>query len=433
MPKITKTTTTTTTIKPKSLLKVKSVKPVLDETQKALLKQQKKEERKKAKEEALQAKKIAALSTALLTNDTDQKMDNKERDRDRDREKDNDVDLIMTKRRKVSASLLKTRMSSAGLQNPISRKKIWGNLVIMMRRQGYRPIQHAKPPTDIQELLPNNKGVLGELHMHFIDERLFDRDVINNNQKEKEKEKEKETVCWREPVYVVLASKAGEPTLKSLTFRSQHLILITDSLTGRAQGVLQELSVQLPPVHKTAELARLQEKRSLERFYADHNDRGEADHEKKTKKEKDMEALLQNISAGNSINTTSSSSLSSSSSSLVITNNNNNNTNNNKTHKLPPLLLNEVYVEAFESSTFLFDLPEQRYLNVTQFSKASDAEIKKVCEIFKTPRGHKDFPQMLDTDPVARYYRLTQNEVLKQTRLSSTAGQDISYRAIISA
>ncbi len=212
---------------------------------------------------------------------------------------------LVSKKPKLSAATLKTKMSPSGLQNPISRRKIWKHLTLMMERSGYRAVAHAKPPTDEEEILPNNRNVLGQFHCHFVDTNAGDESSpapsLSNEAKK-----------IREPVYVLFASKAGEPTLKSLTFHSRHLILITDSLTGRAKTVLQSLPVRAPP------LVAKESKATVE------------------------------------------------------------------TKEVAPLTLNDVFVEAFVSKDFMFDLPRQRYLNVMQFSKTPLSEVQQVCTIYGT-------------------------------------------------
>jgi DNA-directed RNA polymerase subunit H (RpoH/RPB5) len=247
---------------------------------------------------------------------------------------------------RLSAATMKTRMSPSMLQNPLERQKIWVNLQRMMVRRGYRWEQHSEPPTAVEQLLPNNKGYLGTFHLHGIDT----------------------TDAKREPVYVIFCSKAGEPTLKSLEYPSRHIILVADSLTGRARTVLHNLALKTPP----------------------------------------------------SSTTTTPTAPSSSSSSTV-------------TSIEPPTGMDGRYIEAFASNFFMFDLLRQRYLNTVEFSPLveTDPELEHVLNLFERGRDRSHFPRMLDSDPVARYLRVDVGAVLKQERLSTSAGRHLSYRALV--
>jgi hypothetical protein len=285
---------------------------------------------------------------------------------------------LVTKKPKLSAATLKTKMSPSGLQNPISRRKIWKHLTLMMERSGYRAVAHAKPPTDEEEILPNNRNVLGQFHLHFIDANALEKSDDSKSEATGGSASEHEPKKIREPVYVLFASKAGEPTLKSLTFHSRHLILITDSLTGRAKTVLQSLPVRAPPLVVKV----------------------------------DMDAEIKELP------------------------------------KPPVLTLNDVFVEAFVSKDFMFDLPRQRYLNVMQFSRTPLSEVQQVCTIYGTRKRAtkaeagdvpltasdvENFPKMFESDPVARYYRLAPSDILRVDRLSSSAGRHLAHRVIVPA
>lgn len=239
---------------------------------------------------------------------------------------------------RLSAATLKTRMLPYMLQSPIGRRKIWMNLQMMMERRGYRWVAHASPPADHAELLPNNKGFLGTFYMHAVDT----------------------TPAKREPVYVMFCSKAGDPTLQSLTFPSRHAIVVADSLTGRARAVIKDVCLKAPP-----------------------------------------------------------SSLPETEGSKVWTGEE----------------LKELYIEAFSSSFMMFDLLKQRYLRTVEFRSLPEdsKELEQVMNLFERARDKSHFPRMFDTDPVARYMRLNTGDILKQQRLSTSAGVHNSFRCIVGA
>lgn len=246
---------------------------------------------------------------------------------------------------RLSAATLKTRMSPAMLQNPIARKKIWANVMQMMIRRGYEWVQDRAPPADHEELWPNNRGFLSIFHMHAADPASVSADLK------------------REPVYVVFCSKAGDPTLKSLQYPSRHIVLVSDSLTGRARGALQQLATKTPPfAHQVT------------------------------------------------TNTTA--------------------IGDKKEEGWP---LKDVFVEAFVSTSFMFDLLKQRYLKIVQFETVSAAELEKVYDVFERKRDLNHFPKMLDTDPVVRHLRLPVGSVMKTTRLSTLAALHNAYRVIVRA
>lgn len=246
---------------------------------------------------------------------------------------------------RLSAATLKTKMSPAMLQNPIARKKIWCNLMKMMVRRGYEWVQDKPAPSDTEQLWPNNKNYLGIFHMHAVDK----------------------TAAKREPVYVIFCSKAGEPTLKSLQYPSKHIVLISDSLTGRARAALQALPM------KAANAAT-----------------------------ETVPIVAVSTAAG--------------ASTLVAP---------------TMYALKDVLVEAFVSSYFMFDLLKQRYLRVVEFSATTPKELDTVFDVFERKRDLGHFPRMLDTDPVVRHLRLPIGSVIKQTRLSTASATHNSYRVIV--
>jgi len=300
------------------------------------------------------------------------------------KKKDVSKTAVQKKPARLSAATLKTRMSPAMLQNPIARRKIWTNLMQMMTRRGYEWVSDRPQPTEYEQLWPNNKGFLGFFHMYAVD-------------------KNTDPSTKREPVHVIFCSKAGEPTLKSLQYPSKHIILVSDSLTGRCRAALSALNTKAPPmanapiVKVSATEKQLNVELDLDQ---DTKDSKEAKDEKQVKKKsgtnKVKDAALSVVAAS-----------------------------------VSGIELKDVYVEAFVSTYFMFDLLRQRYLKVVQFSATDNAEMDKVFDVYERKRDLTRFPKMLDTDPVVRHLRLPLGSVITQTRLSTASGIHKSYRYIV--
>jgi DNA-directed RNA polymerase subunit H (RpoH/RPB5) len=242
---------------------------------------------------------------------------------------------------RLSAAMLKTRMSPNMLQNAERRKIIWRNLMRLMERRGYTWVQDRPPPTDTEMLLPNAKHVLGSFHMHAVDADP--------------------TESKREPVYVVFCSRAGEPTLKHLQYPSRHILVVSDSLTPRLRAALATHPLKAPPLASTGA-------------------------------GRDLTALPT---------------------------------------KENTLTFKDVFVEPLQSSFFLYDLLNQRYLRTVTFSPTSPDELQRVFDVFERKRDLSKFPRFLDSDPVVRYMRIPAGTVVKLPRLSTTAGIQRTYRAVV--
>lgn len=277
---------------------------------------------------------------------------------------------------RISAATLKTRMSPAMLQNPIARKKIWANLMQMMIRRGYKWVQDRPAPADYEDLWPNNRGFLSFFHMHAADA----------------------TEGKREPVYVVFCSKAGEPTLKSLQYPSRHIILVSDSLTGRARGALLQLPTKNPPL--AHEITSSNNNTTTTTTTTTSNG---AAAEPVVELKNTIACSKSGEEKGGGIGGGGSSGFG----------------------------LKDVFVEAFVSTSFMFDLLKQRYLKIVQFDSTSPAELEKVYEVFERKRDLAHFPRMLDTDPVVRHLRLPVGSVIKTTRLSTLSAVHNAYRVIV--
>lgn len=315
---------------------------------------------------------------------------------------------------RLSAATLKTRMSPSMLQNRMARRIIWNNIRVMLERRGYEWVADRAPPADHEELLPNNKGYLGLFHMHAVDRRPTGTLVpsasaltgiasatpsVGTTSMEIEDQSkscssiggetsvvpstvEKSVVTTanakapvREPIYVVFCAKAGEPTLNSLTYPSRHIVLVSDSLTGRARAALSALESKMPPT------------------------------------------TLEGAGSAEAAYTAGPPSAASIASLLP---------------QPPAYILNQVYMEAFQSVSFMFDLLQQHYLQGVRFSLTTPEELERVFEAYEPGRHLDRFPKILDIDPVVRYLRLPVGGVLKQERLSNSAGVHTTYRLISS-
>jgi DNA-directed RNA polymerase subunit H (RpoH/RPB5) len=292
---------------------------------------------------------------------------------------------------RLSAATLKTRMSPAMLQNPIARRKIWANLMQMMIRRGYEWVQDRPAPADYEELWPNNRGFLGIFHMHAADP---------NTKKEK-----------REPVHVVFCSKAGEPTLKSLQYPSRHIILVSDSLTGRARGALQQLPTKTPPLASEPSCSSISATTTSTT----------------TMSTPPMSTTAMATSMATSMATTATTTTSPTPMATLAVKDK----KGDEKDVGNGFGLKDVFVEAFVSTSFMFDLLKQRYLKIVQFDGTPAAELEKVYEVFERKRDLAHFPRMLDTDPVVRHLRLPVGSVMKTTRLSTLAAVHNAYRVIV--
>lgn len=244
---------------------------------------------------------------------------------------------------RLSAATLKIRMSPALLQNPINRKKIWTNVMQMMVRRGYEWVKDREPPSEFDQLWPNNKGFLGFFHMHAVHSAPQS--------------------LKREKVYVVFCSKAGEPTLKSIQYPSRHVIVVSDSLTGRAKAALLTLAVKSPPNDKPRETLVGPNGVKLDLSYE----------------------------------------------------------------------FKDVFVEAFSSTSFMFDLLNQRYLKVVKFKQTSTEELETVFDTYERKKDVNHFPKMLDIDPVVKHLRTPVNAVLKISRLSVNSAVHNTFRLVTKA
>ena len=276
------------------------------------------------------------------------------------------------KKKGLSASTIKNKMSPYMLQNPTRRKIIWKNIQMMMEYRGYKWIQDKPEPTIYQDLIPDNKWVLGTFHMHAEHEK-------------------------NENVYVIFCAKSGYPTLRKIEYPSRHIILVSDTLTGRARAVLQNLNITNVPLKGHYKDGKM-EKEIVKREKIGTLKTRKLEKEKVVMKpgEKD----IPKIEEPNPI----------------------------KLYKL-----NEIYIEAFPSSFFMFNLLKQRYLNSIEFKPLQKKEeIQPIFDIYEKNSDLNRLPKFNVEDPIVRFFRLSENNIVELKRLSSSAGEHFSYRTVAS-
>lgn len=116
---------------------------------------------------------------------------------------------------RISAAIYKTKMMSEFLQDPDQRQVIWNMVERMLIRRGYTWVSDLPAPPRHAYLLPTNKNFLYIYHRHAVKEGC-------------------------EPIFVLFFSKLGEPNLKTLGFPSRHIVIVSDSLTGKAKTAISE-------------------------------------------------------------------------------------------------------------------------------------------------------------------------------------------------
>jgi len=91
-------------------------------------------------------------------------------------------------------------------------------------------------------------------------------------------------------------------------------------------------------------------------------------------------------------------------------------------------LMNDVYknIELFLFKNLTFNIT--RHVDMPQHIPLSPKEIAEVVEKYKTNKNQ--FPKMLTTDPIARYYGVSAGGMFKIIRKSQSSGEYISYRYV---
>lgn len=89
--------------------------------------------------------------------------------------------------------------------------------------------------------------------------------------------------------------------------------------------------------------------------------------------------------------------------------------------------VNDLFVQAFSERELSFNVTKHHL--VPKHRVLTSEEKRSVVKKYRTPT--KQFPLMLSSDPVARYYGLLPGSMVKITRPSPTAGEYVLYRVVI--
>ena len=91
-------------------------------------------------------------------------------------------------------------------------------------------------------------------------------------------------------------------------------------------------------------------------------------------------------------------------------------------------ILNDVYknVELFLFKNLTFNIT--RHVDMPTHIPLSAEEISEVLDKYKTNKNQ--FPKMLESDPVARYYGIKSGGMFKIIRKSQSSGEYITYRYV---
>jgi DNA-directed RNA polymerase I, II, and III subunit RPABC1 len=87
-----------------------------------------------------------------------------------------------------------------------------------------------------------------------------------------------------------------------------------------------------------------------------------------------------------------------------------------------------ISIEMFYVNELMFNVT--KHIFVPQHEILSDIE-KRETMIRLRCKDIKKFPQMLTTDPVARYFNMKKGQLVRITRPSETCGKYISYRVVV--
>lgn len=89
--------------------------------------------------------------------------------------------------------------------------------------------------------------------------------------------------------------------------------------------------------------------------------------------------------------------------------------------------VNDLFVQAFSERELSFNVTKHHL--VPKHEVLTTDEKRNVVKRFRTPM--KQFPLMLSSDPVARYFGLLPGAMVKITRPSPTAGEYTLYRVVV--
>lgn len=104
---------------------------------------------------------------------------------------------------------------------------------------------------------------------------------------------------------------------------------------------------------------------------------------------------------------------------------NNNNEKNIQDLLYDPKYINELTYEVFPIQMLLFNISKHSFVPKHEvLSNEKALEIQKNYAI----KNKSQFPIILKTDPVARYYDIKPGQLVKITRASTATGENITYR-----
>lgn len=89
--------------------------------------------------------------------------------------------------------------------------------------------------------------------------------------------------------------------------------------------------------------------------------------------------------------------------------------------------VNDLFVQAFSERELSFNVTKHHL--VPKHQVLTTEEKRNVVKKYRT--SMKQFPLMLSSDPVARYYGLLPGAMVKITRPSPTAGEYVLYRVVV--
>ena len=87
-----------------------------------------------------------------------------------------------------------------------------------------------------------------------------------------------------------------------------------------------------------------------------------------------------------------------------------------------------IHIEMFFVNELMFNVT--KHILVPKHEILSDKEKQETMMCLRC-KDIKKFPQMLTTDPVARYFNMKKGQLVRITRPSETSGKYISYRVVV--
>ena len=102
-------------------------------------------------------------------------------------------------------------------------------------------------------------------------------------------------------------------------------------------------------------------------------------------------------------------------------------------NKINSIILNELKKDIYKNIEIF--LNKKLFYNVTKHFLVpkhivlSEKEKKKIMNIYNVTE--QQFPKILDTDPIVKYYGMKVGQVCKIIRINKFTGDDISYRIVI--